>query len=85
MSGRRQRPSTGGRTLETFADTPQLNAWIFSKISEGIRGDVLEIGVLEQQLFDCFEHHDLLLPFGLLTWRRRRSPSSIEPLNRRRA
>jgi SAM-dependent methyltransferase len=45
MSGERERASTtGGRTLETFADTPQLNAWLYSKISEGVRGDVLEIG-----------------------------------------
>ena len=45
MSAERERASaTGGRTLETFADTPQLNAWIFSKVSEGVRGDVLEIG-----------------------------------------
>jgi SAM-dependent methyltransferase len=41
MSVERQRGSaTGGRTLETFADTPQLNAWMYSKIS----ADVLEIG-----------------------------------------
>jgi SAM-dependent methyltransferase len=45
MSVERQRASeTGGRTLETFADTPQLNAWMYSKISAGVRGDVLEIG-----------------------------------------
>jgi SAM-dependent methyltransferase len=45
MSLERERASaTGGRTLETFADTPQLNAWIYSKIADGVRGDVLEIG-----------------------------------------
>jgi SAM-dependent methyltransferase len=45
MSVQRERASaTGGRTLETFADTPRLNAWIYSKISDGVRGDVLEIG-----------------------------------------
>jgi SAM-dependent methyltransferase len=45
MSLERERASaTGGRTLETFADTPQLNAWIYSKISAGVRGEVLEIG-----------------------------------------
>jgi SAM-dependent methyltransferase len=45
MSSERERSSaTGGRTLETFADTPQLNAWIFSKVSAAVRGEVLEIG-----------------------------------------
>jgi SAM-dependent methyltransferase len=45
MSVERERASaTGGRTLETFADTPQLNAWIYSKLSAGVRGEVLEIG-----------------------------------------
>jgi SAM-dependent methyltransferase len=34
----------GGRTLEQFARTPQLNAWVYSKLAEGVRGDVLEIG-----------------------------------------
>jgi SAM-dependent methyltransferase len=35
---------TGGRTLEVFSDTPQLNQWIYSKLAAGVRGDVLEIG-----------------------------------------
>jgi SAM-dependent methyltransferase len=34
----------GGRTLEIFADTPRLNAWMFSNVAAGARGDVLEIG-----------------------------------------
>jgi len=45
MSVERERASaTGGRTLETFANTPRLNDWMYSKISEGVRGEVLEIG-----------------------------------------
>jgi SAM-dependent methyltransferase len=45
MSAERERASvTGGRTLETFADTPRLNAWIYSRLSDGICGEVLEIG-----------------------------------------
>src|SRR3954447_206995 len=45
MSSERERASeTGGRTLETFANTPQLNDWIFSQISAGVHGEVLEIG-----------------------------------------
>jgi SAM-dependent methyltransferase len=45
MSDVRERASaTGGRTLETFADTPQINEWLFSQVSPGIRGSVLEIG-----------------------------------------
>jgi SAM-dependent methyltransferase len=39
-----QASAVGGRTLEVFANTPRLNAWLFSKLSEGVRGDVLEIG-----------------------------------------
>jgi SAM-dependent methyltransferase len=45
MSLDRQRAfATGQRTLETFADTPQLNEWLYSKISAGVRGEVLEVG-----------------------------------------
>ena len=45
MTAARERASaTGGRTLEVFASTPLLNEWLFSKISSGLRGDVLEIG-----------------------------------------
>jgi SAM-dependent methyltransferase len=45
MSLDRERASpTGARTLEAFAQTPRLNAWIFSKLSAGVRGEVLEIG-----------------------------------------
>jgi SAM-dependent methyltransferase len=45
MSVERERASAaGGRTLETFANTPRLNAWLFSQVSEGVRGQVLEIG-----------------------------------------
>lgn len=45
MSLERERASaTGGRTLEVFADTPQLNEWIYSKLGAGVGGDVLEIG-----------------------------------------
>jgi SAM-dependent methyltransferase len=42
--GREGAAATGRRTLETFADTPQINAWIYSKLSAGVRGEVLEIG-----------------------------------------
>jgi SAM-dependent methyltransferase len=42
---REGRPLTvGGRTLEIFAETPRLNAWIFSKLGPHVHGDVLEIG-----------------------------------------
>ena len=34
----------GGRTLEIFANTPQVNGWIYSKLASHIRGDVLEVG-----------------------------------------
>jgi SAM-dependent methyltransferase len=34
----------GGRTLEMFSGTPRLNDWMYSKISDRVRGDVLEIG-----------------------------------------
>lgn len=45
MSGVRESASAvGGRSLEVFADTPRLNAWIYSKLAPGVRGDVLEIG-----------------------------------------
>ncbi|MBO6936317.1 MAG: class I SAM-dependent methyltransferase [Deltaproteobacteria bacterium] len=35
---------TGGRALEVHAGTPQLNRWYFSKFSDRVRGDVLELG-----------------------------------------
>jgi SAM-dependent methyltransferase len=41
---RQQASATGGKTIEVFANTPRLNAWLFSKLAAGIRGDVLEIG-----------------------------------------
>ncbi|HVU51028.1 MAG TPA: class I SAM-dependent methyltransferase [Polyangia bacterium] len=41
---REQASATGGRTLEIFANTPQLNEWIFSKLAGPVRGEVLEIG-----------------------------------------
>jgi SAM-dependent methyltransferase len=41
---REQASATGGRTLEVFANTPQLNEWIYSKLASGVRGEVLEIG-----------------------------------------
>jgi SAM-dependent methyltransferase len=34
----------GSRTLAAFADTTALNRWIYSKLSGGVHGDVLEIG-----------------------------------------
>jgi SAM-dependent methyltransferase len=34
----------GGRTLEIFDGTPQVNAWVYSKFSDHVRGDVLEVG-----------------------------------------
>jgi 2-polyprenyl-3-methyl-5-hydroxy-6-metoxy-1,4-benzoquinol methylase len=34
----------GRRTLELFAETPQLNRWIYGKLAPHVRGDVLEIG-----------------------------------------
>jgi SAM-dependent methyltransferase len=34
----------GGRTLEVFAQTPRLNAWLYSRLANGVSGDVLEIG-----------------------------------------
>jgi SAM-dependent methyltransferase len=44
-AGRREQASaTGGRTLEIFAHTPQLNRWIYSRFAACIHGDVLEIG-----------------------------------------
>ena len=41
---RRQATQTGGRTLEMFSGTPQLNAWMISKFEDHLRGSVLEIG-----------------------------------------
>jgi len=43
-SGRERAAATGERTLEVFATTPRLNAWLYSKLSSGVRGDVLEVG-----------------------------------------
>jgi SAM-dependent methyltransferase len=34
----------GARTLEIFENTPKLNSWIYSKLSGGVRGDMLEVG-----------------------------------------
>ena len=34
----------GERTMAVFAKTPRLNAWLYSKFAEFVRGDVLEIG-----------------------------------------
>jgi SAM-dependent methyltransferase len=42
--GRERASATGRRTLETLAETPALNAWLYSKLAAGVRGDVLEIG-----------------------------------------
>jgi len=39
-----QASAIGGRTLEVFTGTPQLNAWLFSKLAPHVHGDVLEIG-----------------------------------------
>jgi SAM-dependent methyltransferase len=45
VSLQRERASaTGGHTLEVFADTPQINEWIYSRFATGVRGQVLEIG-----------------------------------------
>lgn len=35
---------TGGRTLEMFADTPRLNAWMYEQLAGHVRGEVLEVG-----------------------------------------
>lgn len=40
----RQASEVGGQTLEVFTNTPRLNAWLFSKLSQHVQGDVLEIG-----------------------------------------
>ena len=37
-------PLVGGRTLEVLARTERLNQWLYSKLADGIHGDVLEIG-----------------------------------------
>jgi SAM-dependent methyltransferase len=45
MSRERERAAaTGELTLEALAETPRLNAWLFSKLSPGVRGEVLEVG-----------------------------------------
>jgi SAM-dependent methyltransferase len=41
---RQNASATGGRTLEVISDTPRLNAWLYSKLASGVRGDVLEVG-----------------------------------------
>jgi SAM-dependent methyltransferase len=41
---RHQASATGKATLEAFANTPRLNAWLHSKIADGIHGEALEIG-----------------------------------------
>jgi len=38
------RSAVGSRTLEVFARTPRLNAWLYSKLAPHVRGDVLEVG-----------------------------------------
>jgi SAM-dependent methyltransferase len=43
-SDRDRGAASGARTLQVFAETPRLNAWLFSKLSSGVRGDVLEVG-----------------------------------------
>jgi SAM-dependent methyltransferase len=57
---REQASETGGRTLEIFANTPRLNAWMFSKLAAGVRGDVLEggsgIGNISHHLRDKATH-----------------------------
>jgi SAM-dependent methyltransferase len=40
----REHSKVGARTLEIFENTPKLNAWIYSKLSAEVRGDVLEVG-----------------------------------------
>jgi SAM-dependent methyltransferase len=37
-------PYSGGKTLEALSQTERLNQWLFSKLADGVRGDVLEIG-----------------------------------------
>jgi SAM-dependent methyltransferase len=45
MTAERRRASvTGAHALQTLTETPQLNAWIVSKLVAGVRGEVLEIG-----------------------------------------
>lgn len=34
----------GGRTLEIFANTPNINAWMYSKFAPLVHGTVLEVG-----------------------------------------
>jgi SAM-dependent methyltransferase len=34
----------GGRTLEVFTNTPRFNVWLYSKLSQHVRGSVLEVG-----------------------------------------
>jgi len=36
--------AVGVSTLHGFARAPRINAWIYGKLSAGVRGDVLEIG-----------------------------------------
>lgn len=36
--------ATMGRTLEALSQNDRLNAWLYSKIAGGVRGDVLEVG-----------------------------------------
>jgi SAM-dependent methyltransferase len=35
---------TGGRTLEIFADTPRINAWMYARFAHLVRGHALEVG-----------------------------------------
>lgn len=39
-----QPPEVGQRTLEVFANTPRINAWLYSKFQRHVRGTVLEVG-----------------------------------------
>jgi len=34
----------GAQTLDVFADTPRINAWMYSKFRAHVRGSVLEVG-----------------------------------------
>ncbi len=50
----------GERTLEVFADSPRINAWMYSKFRAHVRGTVLEVGSgignLSQWLVPDCEH-----------------------------
>jgi SAM-dependent methyltransferase len=44
MTVAQQASVVGGWTLEAFSGTPRLNEWMYSKLAEGVRGEVLEVG-----------------------------------------